>query len=222
MKESDLSATLKTRLSKLVYNIDGDVLTANDNNYLQYNSDNSNWQTVQQIVVTHIDGTKTVIASTGYTANLTSGYITLNSAILSTDVVTADYSFSPFSDDDLLSILRSAEKQVQTLIYRPVICPLGYSGFSGFSGCPGFVSSGYSGYYILDNYAEAILKKSYTIALREMQFPTIRYFSISVGGRQISKEKQVEMIEVIIKSNEEEVIKDINAIRNFDKTNVLM
>jgi len=200
MTESDLVIVLKDRLSKLTFDIIDEDLTPNDNQYKRYNSVNTNWVVSPPQRVRFIDsnGVENAQTTTDYTVTLADGYVTFGTAKNDTDVIRADYSFFPFTDAQLLSIVQSARKQLQVLTFRPI------------------TSSS-----IAEGYQEAILKKCYTIALREMQFPTIKYFSISIGGRSMSKEAQVTMIETLIKGNEDDLLKDINAIRYFDRTNVL-
>lgn len=200
MTETGLVAILKERLNKLTYEILDEDLSAYDTNYLRYNSVNINWVASPPERIRWIDtnGIENVSVPADYTVNLAGGYITFATAKDNTDVVRADYSFFPFSDAQLLSIVQSARKQIVVLLYRPV-----------------------SASDINENYQEAILKRCYSIALREMQFPTTKYFAISVGGRSISKESQLTMINAMIESNEKDFMTDVNALRYFDKTNTL-
>lgn len=200
MTESGLVTVLKDRFNKFTFDIVDEDLTAYDTNYLRFNSVNINWVTSPPPNVRFIDtsGVETTIVPAGYTVNAAGGYVTLSSARASSDIVRADYSFFPFSDAQLLSIVQAARKQMQVLLYRPI-----------------------DANDIADNYQEAVLKRCYSIALREMQFPTVKYFTISVGGRSIGKENQVTMIDTLIKGNEEDLLKEINALRYFDKTNTL-
>ena len=200
MNEAGLVTVLKDRLSKLTFDVIDEDLTANDTNYKRYNSVNVNWVSSPPERIRTIDtnGIETSILAGDYTINLAGGYITFTTAKSSTDIIRADYSFFPFSDAQLLSVVQAARKQVQVLTFRTINASV-----------------------IAENYQEAILKKCYTIALREMQFPTIKYFAISVGGRSISKEQQVSMINALIESNEKELMTEVNTIRYFDKTNTL-
>jgi len=200
MNEAALVTVLKERLGKLTYDIIDEDLTPNDTSYLRYNSVNTVWVTSppERIRTIDVNAVETVLPTTAYTINAAGGYITFSSARNDTDTIRADYSFFPFTDAQLLSIVQSATKQIKVLIFRPI-----------------------DSTNIAEAYQEAILKKCYTIALREMQFPTIKYFSISIGGRSMSKEAQVTMIETLLASNEKELLQDINTLRYFDKTNVL-
>ena len=201
MNETGLAVILKERLGKLTFEILDEDLVANDTVYKRYNSVNTNWVASPPERVRWIDsnGVENLAAIADYTVNLAGGYITFTTAKDNTDVVRVDYSFFPFSDAQLLSIVQSARKQLQVLLFRPVDATV-----------------------IPEAYQEVVLKRCYTIALREMQFPTIKYFSISVGGRSISKENQLVMINSMIESNEKELLQEINAVRYFDRTNVLL
>jgi len=200
MNESGLVTVLKDRLSKLVFDVVDEDLSAYDTNYKRYNSVNVNWVSSppERIRLIDTNGVETLLLSSIYTINQTGGYITFTDAKNDNDVIRADYSFFPFTDAQLLSIVQAARKQLQVLLFRTIDA-----------------SS------IADNYQEAILKKCYTIALREMQFPTIKYFAISIGGRSISKENQVTMTNTLIDNNEKELLMEINTLRYFDKTNTL-
>jgi len=200
MNELGLVTVLKDRLSKLIYDIVDEDFTAYDTNYKRYNSVNINWVSSppERIRVIDTDGHEEVIAQADYTVNLAGGYITFSTAKDNTDIIRGDYSFFPFTDAQLLVIVQGARKQMQVSLFRTV----------NASDIP-------------ENYQEAILKRCYTIALREMQFPTTKYFTISVGGRSISKENQLVMINAMIESNEKDLLQDVNVIRYFDKTNTL-
>ena len=201
MNETGLAVILKERLGKLTFEILDEDLVANDSVYKRYNSVNTNWVASPPERVRWIDsnGVENLAVIADYTVNLAGGYITFTTAKDNTDVVRVDYSFFPFSDAQLLSIVQSARKQLQVLLFRPVDATV-----------------------IPEAYQEVVLKRCYTIALREMQFPTIKYFSISVGGRSISKENQLVMINSMIESNEKELLQEVNAVRYFDRTNVLL
>lgn len=200
MNETELSVILKERLSKLTFDIVDEDLTAIDTNYRTYKSVNLNWVASPPERIRWIDSNaiENSVLPSEYSVDVTNGRITFTTARNNSDVVRADYSFFPFTDAQLLSITQAARKQVQVLIWREIDWNI-----------------------IHANYQEAVLKKCYTIALRELQFPTIKYFSISIAGRSISKENQVTMIGTLIDSNEKELLSDINALRYFDKTNIL-
>jgi hypothetical protein len=200
MTDSGLVTVLKDRLNKFTYDIVDEDLAAENDTYKQYNSVNTNWVSSPppSVRAITIAGVETVILPATYAVNQVSGYITLNVARAATDVVRADYSFFPFTDAQLLDIVDAAIAQVQVLIGKTV--------------SPSDIPA---------NYQEAVLKKAYVLALREMQFPTIKYFTISVGGETMGKENQVTMINAMIESIEKELLPEINALRLFDRTNVL-
>ena len=215
--ENDVLTILKDRLSKFTYDIVDEDLTAHSTAYLRYDSANTNWVSspVPKIRLVDIEGREQFLAPSLYTITASDGYITLTTAKDNTDIIRADYSFFPFTDAQLLSIIQSAYKQIETLIFKQI----GLSGYSGVSGYSG--ASGYSGKYFWNTYQEVIFKKCYSIAMREMQFPTIKYFQMSIGGRSISKEAQVTMISTMIENIEKELLPEINALRYFDKTTVI-
>lgn len=196
----DLLVIFKARMSKFVLSAVNEILVAHDTDYKRYDSQNPNWVVfpAENIRVVGLTGVETHIFPTDYNITLVSGYITFTVARLSTDVIKADYSKIPFSDADLTSILESALKQIRVLGFHTIDA-------TNFT----------------ENYSEAILKKAYTIALRELQFPTTKYFALSIAGRSIDKSTQTTQINLMIESNEKELLQDINAIRYFDKTNVL-
>jgi hypothetical protein len=225
--ENDLVTFLKARLSKFTYDIVDEDLTADavsgysgsgySGGYIfQYNSLNKNWviDPPERIRWMDIGNKEHLIMPAEYIISYTGGYITLSTPKLTGDIIRADYSFFPFTDAQLLSIVQSAYKQIETLIFKPI--PIGASGYSGISGYSG--ASGYSGKYFYEEYREVILKRCYTIAVRMMQFPTIKYFTISIGGRSIGKENQVTMCNTLIDDNEKELMVEINALRYFDRS----
>jgi len=200
MTIADLLVIFKERMNKFVLFAVNEILIAHDTDYKRYDSTNKNWIAfpAENIKVVGLTGTETHIYPVDYGVAYVDGYITFNVARLSTDVVKADYSKIPFSDADLTSILESALKQIRVLTFHTI-------DVTNFS----------------ENYSEAILKKAYTIALRELQFPTTKYFALSIAGRSIDKSTQTTQINLMIESNEKELLEDINAIRYFDKTNTL-
>jgi len=200
MTIADLLVILKERLSKFTCSVVDEDLTPHTVAYTRYDSTSKNWVAYppERIRVIGTGGTETYIYPTDYTVDRTEGYIVFTVARGATDIVRADYSKAPFTDADLTSILNSALKQVRVLCFHTIDA-------SSFS----------------ENYSEAIIKKAFTIALRELQFPTTKYFALSMGGRSIDKSSQVTQIEALITSNEADLLKDINAIRYFDRTNII-
>ena len=200
MTIADLLVIFKERFSKFSCSVVAEDLVAHDTSYLRYDSGNGNWDEppLENIKVVNILGVETHIYPTDYTVDRAEGFITFTTPRVSTDIVRADYNKRPFTDAEITSILNSALVQVRVMCFHPITA-------SFFS----------------ENYSEAILKKAYTIALREMQFPSTKYFAISISGRSIDKSNQVTQIEALIASNEKDLMQDINAIRYFDKTNVM-
>lgn len=200
MSIADLLVILKARLSKFTCSVVDEDLTAQNTAYLQYNSVSKNWVEFppERVRIIGTGGTETYVYPTDYTVTRDVGYITFNIARGVTDIVRVDYNKKPFSDDELTSILNSALNQIRVLTFHRID------------------SAAFS-----ENYSEAIIKKAYTIALRELQFPTTKYFALSMGGRSIDKSSQVTQIEALITSNEADVLKDINIIRYFDRTNII-
>lgn len=196
----DLLVILKDRLGKFTCSIVNEDLTPENISYLRYNSVNGNWLTTPQEKIRVIDtnGLETYIFPSDYTVNATNGYIVFSIARSATEIIRADYSIAPFTDTELTSILNSALKQIRVLIFHAID--------------EGDISV---------NYSEAIIKRAFTIALREIQFPTTRYFAINIAGRSIDKSQQVTQIESLITSNEKDLLQDINALRYFDRTNIL-
>jgi hypothetical protein len=200
MTIADLLVIFKARLSKFTCSVVDEDLTAESTAYLQYNSTSKNWVEFppERIRIIGTGGIETYIYPTAYTVDRPTGIVTFGIARGATDIVRADYSKKPFSDAELTSILNSALTQVRVLAFHRIDA-------AAFS----------------ENYSEAIIKKAYTIALRELQFPTTKYFALSMGGRSIDKSSQVTQIEALITSNEADVLKDINVIRYFDRTNII-
>lgn len=201
MTISDLLVTLKERLSKFTCSVIDENLTARDTSYLIYNSTSKSWLEFpsERIRVINLSGVETFLPKSEYVVNRDDGYVTLNVARLASDIVRADYEKKPFSDAELTSILASAVKQIRVLSFHNI-----------------------NVLNIHENYSEAVIKKAYTIALREIQFPTTKYFALNIAGRSIDKSTQVTQINTLIDSNEKELTADINAIRYYDKTNIII
>jgi hypothetical protein len=199
MNVSGLVSVLKVRLDKFSFQIVDEDLQAHDSNYLRYDSPSLNWLAFPAPNVRGIiNAVEAPILSSAYTVTPASGYITFSTARAADETIRADYSYFPFTDSQLTDFVESAIKQIQVLIFHPI-----------------------DSNNILADYQEAILKKCYSLAIRTMQFPTVKYFTISVGGRSIGKEGQVAQCNQMIDDVEKELLMDINALRYFNKTNVL-
>ena len=200
MTIADLLIILKERLSKFTCNIANEDLVAHNTSYLRYDSANLNWLTFPVPSVRSIvSGVETPIAQSAYAVTAASGYITFTVARTATEVIRADYWMSPFTDAELTSVLTSSLNQIRMVTFHRI----NETDFSV-------------------DYSEAIIKRAYTVALREIQFPTTKYFALSVAGRSIDKGTQVTQIEALITSNEAELMKDINALRYFNRVDILL
>ena len=190
---------LKERLSKFTCSAVNEQLIPHDVTYLRYDAYAKNWADypAERIRVS-VAGVETLIFPTAYTVNSAGGYITFSVARISTDIIIADYQNKPFTDAELTSMLESAVKQIRVLTAHRIDA----------SNIP-------------VNYSEAIIKRAIITALREIQYPTTKYFAINIAGRSIDKSQQVTQIEALLTSSEADLMKDINAIRYFDKTDIL-
>lgn len=200
MTIADMLVIFKERFSKFTCSIVNDQLTPHDIVYKRWDSSNKNWlaEPTPKIRVT-IAGVETLIFPTEYTISSADGYVTFTAARASTDVIVADYSKVPFTDVEMTSMLVSAVKQFRVLSLHNV-----------------------DETDIPVNYVEAIVKRAIVIALREIQYPTTKYFAISIAGRAMDKSGQVNQIESLISSAEKDLMTDINAIRYFDKTEIFL
>jgi len=199
MNESGLVTVLKKRLDKFSFQIVDEDLQAHNSSYLRYDSPSLNWLAFPAPNIRGIiSAVETRILSSAYTVSAADGYITFSIARAANETIRADYSYFPFTDAQLLDFVQSAIKQIQVLIFHSI-----------------------DSNDIHADYQEAILKKCYSLAIRTMQFPTVKYFSISIGGRSIGKEGQVAQCNQMIDDIEKELLMDINALRYFNKTNVL-
>jgi len=203
MTIADLLVTFKERFSKFTCSVVNEDLIPIDTTYLVYASGSKNWTDtpLEKITVVNTSGVETHIYPADYTVDRAEGRVTFAVARLATDIVRASFSKRPFTDDEITSILTSAFTQVKLLSFH-------------------IINFDISNFHV--NYSEAILKRAYTIALREIQFPTTKYFAINISGRSIDKSTQVTQIEALITSNEKELFQDINAIRYLDKTNIFL
>jgi hypothetical protein len=132
-----------------------------------------------------------------YTVSYAGGRITFGTA--TTDTIRADYTFFPFTDDQLLQITHSVIGELSALIYRPI----------NESDIPA-------------DYRPLVCKKLYTKLLRSLLLESKDFFSVSVGGRTISKANITSQVLQIIQSNEEEILAYIDILRNYNKTNRIL
>jgi hypothetical protein len=135
--------------------------------------------------------------TTDYTISYADGQVTLVTA--TTDTVRADYAFFPFTDDQLLQLTHSVIHELSALIYRPI----------NESDIP-------------MDYRPLICRKLYTKLLRSLLLESKDFFSVSVGGRTISKANITSQMLQIIVSNETEVLAYLDILRNYNKTNRIL
>ena len=196
---ADLLPILKVRLNDLSYRIVDEDLVPSSHSYVQFNSQHKLWLGFPPERVRKIDSNavETLYFPADYTLSVINGTVSLNTPVTSTDVIRADYSFFPFTDEDLMDKLNAGKQQVQVLTFHTI--PDNFN----------------------IDYSEAILKKSYVDLLRAMQFPTTKYFSVSVGGRTMDKSTQVTNMNAMIESIEKDLLLLVNSLRYYNKTNVL-
>ena len=140
-------------------------------------------------------GAETVLLTDGtaYTIDYAAGEITLPSP--ATDLVRADYFFSPLNDAILEQLLTLSVSEVSALISRP-IDPLD----------------------IHPAYRAAVCKRLYTNVLKNLLVEARNYFAVSVAGRSISKDHIPSNIDLMIKENETQLQAELNWLRHFNTT----
>jgi len=145
--------------------------------------------------VNPITGVETLLFADGtdYTLDLIAGEVELST--ITTDTVRADYFFSPLNDVLIERLMQESVQEVSNLIGR-VIDPLA----------------------IPDQYHPVICKRLYTNVLKTMQIEYHDFFSISIGGVNISKDNVPKNTDAIIKQNEVQVMEEINALRLWNTT----
>lgn len=140
-------------------------------------------------------GVETVLLTDGtaYTIDYAAGEITLLSS--TTDLVRADYFFSPLNDAILEQLLAMSVSEISVLISRPVD-PLD----------------------IHPAYRAAVCKRLYTNVLKNLLVEARSYFAVSVAGRSISKDHIAANIDLMIKENETQLQAELNWLRHFNTT----
>ena len=140
-------------------------------------------------------GAETVLLTDGtaYTVDYAAGVITLVSP--TTDLVRADYFFSPLNDALLERLMAASVSEVSVLIARP-IDPLD----------------------IHPAYRAAVCKRLYTNVLKNLLIEARNYFAVSVAGRSISKDHIPSNIDLMIKENETQLQAELNWLRHFNTT----
>lgn len=157
-----------------------------------------NWNSIPQGTprIRKIDsnGVETVLFASEYVIDFAAGEVTILAGV-GTDVVRADYFYSPLNDTLLERLLSIAIKEIEVLIHRPV-----------------------DDNNVLRDYKAAICKRFYTNILKNLMIESRNFFAVSVGDRTISKEQIPAQLEVMKKSNEEDLLLEINQLRYWNKT----
>ena len=135
--------------------------------------------------------------TTNYTLNDTEGSITFLSA--TDDTVRASYYCWPISDIQLVDLAKKSFNEISTLIFRQI-----------------------DENNIHPDYQVAICKRLYTNILRVLLLEARDYFSVSVGGRVISKTNVVPQISQIIIEHEKVLAEELSILRSFNKTNRML
>ena len=161
----------------------------------RYDNWNSTPQRTPKIRQIDTNGVETILFSTDYVIDFSAGEITLNSGA-GTDVVRADYFYTPLNDTLLERLLSIAIKEVEVLVHRKI-----------------------DDNNILRDYQAAVCKRFYTNILKNLMIESRNFFSVSVGDRTINKEQIPGQLEVMKKSNEEDLMIEINQLRYWNQTN---
>jgi hypothetical protein len=160
-------------------------------------SKHGNWMEYPRPRVIKIStlGVETLLQeTTDYTVSYTGGVVTLLSA--TTDIIRVDYNYFPFTDPQLANFTLAALHEISVLIYRTI-----------------------NENNIPCDYAVTICKRLYTIVLKALLLEARDYFSVSVGGRTISKTNIAAQIESMVTLNEQMVKEEVDILRVFNKTN---
>jgi hypothetical protein len=192
-------ACKNTMLPYLYSRIADEELRPNADNKT-YTSKHLNWLLIPdpKIVTINSLGIETLrYKTTDYTLDAPNGTITFGSAV--TDTVRASYNCLPLSDTQLIDITRKSFNEISSLIFRTI-----------------------DANNIHPDYQVAICKRMYTNVLRVLLLEARDYFSVSVGGRAISKTNIVPQILEIINEHEKQLQEEINVLRSFNKTNRIM
>jgi len=167
-----------------------------------YSSKYHNWLLVPDpmIVVINSLGIQTLkYKTTDYIINDVDGTITFWTPLASTDIVRASYYYLPISDTQMINLTRKSLVEISVLIFRKI-----------------------DENSIPPDYQVAICKRLYTNVLKVLILEARDYFSVSVGGRMISKTNIVTQFTTIIEENEKQLQEEINILRTFNKTNRIL
>jgi len=164
-----------------------------------YKARYSNWLAVPRPKIVKIDtsAVKTLLyASDDYTLDLEAGEVTLAAPLSAGEILRADYFFQPLNSVILDRLLAKSVKEVEVLIHRPI-----------------------DDSNVLRDYKSAVCKRLYTNVLKNLALEARNYFSISVGGRAISKEQIQSHLQGMWGLNEKDLAAEITQLREWNKTN---
>jgi hypothetical protein len=136
---------------------------------------------------------ETLLFEDEYAIDLAAGEVTLDA--VTTDIVRADYFFSPLNDTLIERLMEHSVQEISNLLGR-VIDPLN----------------------IPEQYHVTICKRLYTNVLKALQVEYHDFYSISISGVSISKDNVPKNTDLIIKQNETQVMEEINALRLWNTT----
>ena len=131
-----------------------------------------------------------------YSIDLLAGRVTLVNALVAGETLTANYNFFPFTDPQLVEIVKSTIVEISGLIWRPI--PQNA---------------------IPSDYRPVICERFYTNVLKSLILEARDFFSVTVAGRTINKSGIVAQISAIIDQNETQVLPALNVFRHYNKTN---
>jgi len=197
---STLTAECRALLSNLTVEIIDENLmqlsAGNDKVFMgRYNGWESTPQGTPKIRRIDTDGTETVLFNgSDYTIDFPAGEVTLATGA-GTDIIRADYFYAPLNDTLLERLLAIAVKEVSVLIHRPI-----------------------DDTNVLTDYRAAVCKRLYTNVLKNLMIEARNFFSVQIGERSISKEQIPAQLEKIKKSNEEDLLLELNQLRNWNQT----
>ncbi len=197
---SALTAECRALISNLTIEIIDENLiqkTSGDDTIFmgRYDNWNSTPQGTPKVRKIDTNGVETVLFSNEYVIDFAAGEIELNAGA-GTDVVRADYFYSPLNDTLLEELLAISIKEIEVLVHRRI-----------------------DDNSIDRAYTAAICKRFYTNILKNLMIESRNFFSVSVGSRTISKEQIPAQLEAIKKQNEEDLLPGINQLRYWNQTN---
>ena len=196
---SALTAECKAMLSNLTVEIiDEDLMQKSPGDDKLFTGRFDKWQSNPLPKIRSIDtsGVETVLFSgADYIVDFSAGEVALTSGA-GTDTIRADYFYAPLNDTLLERLLTIAVKEVSVLIHRPI-----------------------NEANILTDYEAAVCKRLYTNVLKNLMVEARNFFTVQIGERSINKDQIVEHLDKIKKQNEEDLLLEINQLREWNKTN---